>query len=129
MVKQLLAGALLAWTGLTTAQAQEFPFNQELTLQTQRLADSKRLPTLTIGPNGEAEAGLWCRTVRGQFSVAGSTLIFIPGASDNPTCSAERAERDARLLDALSQASGWTMEGEILVLTGPTPLRYTINTN
>lgn len=132
MAGPLIAGALIAGPLMAeSARAADegFPFERELTLQAPRMAESKRLPTLDIGRNGEVVVGLWCKSVRGQFSVAGQTVIFIPGAGDNPACSPAQAARDAQLLDDLSQVTNWAMRGETLVLTGPQTLTYRINTN
>jgi len=53
-----------------------FPFGLEMTLDAPRQPGSKRLPTLEIGDNGEAVLELWCKGAKGQFSVAGNTVIF-----------------------------------------------------
>lgn len=127
-----LASSLSSWPWMTMsarAADDEFPFERELTLQAPRTAQSRRVPTLDIGRNGEVLAGLWCKSVRGQFSVAGQTIIFIPGQADSPTCSPSQAERDAQLLNDLSQVTNWAMRGETLILTGPKTLTYRLNTN
>ena len=137
LARVVIARVVIAWilialpliAGGARAAEDVFPFERELTLQAPRMAGSKRLPTLDIGRNGEVVVGLWCKSVRGQFSVAGQTIIFIPGAGDNPACSPEQAERDAQLMNDLSQVTNWAMRGETLVLTGPKTLTYRINTN
>ena len=50
-----------------------------MTLDVARQPGSKRLPTLEIGDNGEAVLELWCKGGKGQFSVAGNTVIFVAG--------------------------------------------------
>ena len=64
------------------AQAQEFPFGLEMTLEAARMPGSKRIPSLDIGDNGEVELELWCKGGKGQFSVAGNTIVFVPGAME-----------------------------------------------
>jgi len=125
----LFAGGLVLAGGSMPAHAEDFPFGRELTLEAAPAPGSNRLPTLTIGANGEAEAGLWCRTLRGQFSVAGETLIFIPGASDQAQCSPALAARDRELEGALAGVTDWSMQGEALILNGAQRLVYRINTN
>ena len=46
-----------------------------------RQPGSKRIPTLEIGDNGEAILDLWCKSGKGQFSVAGNTVIFVAGSA------------------------------------------------
>ncbi len=38
---------------------------------------------LEIGDNGEAVLDLWCKGGKGQFSVAGNTVIFVPGPMED----------------------------------------------
>src|SRR5271156_338567 len=63
-----------------------FPFGFEMTLATANQPGSKRLPTLEIGDNGEAKLDLWCKSGTGQFSVAGNTVIFVPGQLQDRDC-------------------------------------------
>lgn len=130
-VRTLTGALLLAILGTATgpACAEDFPFGQELTLDARAMPGSKRLPILTIGAHGEVEAGLWCRTLRGQFSVAGNTLIFIPGPGDQPQCSPEQTSRDEALAADLAAATTWSMQGEVLILQGAGTLKYRLNTN
>jgi len=72
-----LSAALL---GSAPAEAQEFPFGLEMTLEVARMPGSKRIPSLEIGDNGEVVLELWCKGGKGQFSVAGNTVIFVAGA-------------------------------------------------
>ena len=44
------------------------------------------MPTLEIGDNGEATLDLWCKSGKGQFSVAGNTVIFVPGPMEDRGC-------------------------------------------
>ena len=69
------------------ARADEgFPFGFEMTLDVARQPGSKRLPTLEIGDNGEATLELWCKGGKGQFSVAGNTVIFVAGPLEDRAC-------------------------------------------
>ena len=70
----MAAGAL----GAVPARADSgFPFGFEMTLETAPQPGTKRMPTLEIGDNGEATLDLWCKAGKGQFSVAGNTVIFV----------------------------------------------------
>ena len=52
--------SLLA-SGLVTA-ADQFPFDQELLLDATPMPLAKRVPTLTVAPDGKAAIDLWCRS-------------------------------------------------------------------
>ena len=106
-----------------------FPFGFEMTLETAPQPGSKRLPTLEIGDNGEATLELWCKDGKGQFSVAGNTVIFVPGPLQDRACSPGRAQADDDLLAALGEAATWKRQGDLVSFIGARPLRFRINTN
>ena len=112
------------------AQAEEeFPFGFEMTLDAARMPGSKRLPSLDIGDNGEVVLELWCKGGQGQFSVAGNTIVFVPGTMENRDCPPDRAQADDDLIAALSEAATWNRQGDFVTLTGTKSLRFRINTN
>ena len=112
-----------------TAQAQEFPFGLEMTLDGARMPGSKRIPSLDIGDNGEVVLELWCKGGKGQFSVAGNTIVFVPGEMENRSCPPDRAQADDELVAALSDAATWRRQGDFVTLIGSKQLRFRINTN
>jgi hypothetical protein len=118
-----------AFLGIVPAQAQEFPFGLEMTLEAARMPGSKRIPSLDIGDNGEVVLELWCKGGKGQFSVAGNTIIFVPGEMENRACPPDRAQADDDLIAALSDAATWQRRGDFITLIGSKPLRFRINTN
>jgi META domain len=111
------------------ARAEEFPFGMEMTLDAARMPGSKRVPDLEIGDNGEVVVELWCKGGKGQFSVAGSTVIFVAGAFEARNCPADRAQADDDLLAALSSVTNWKRQGDLVLFIGPKTLRFRINTN
>jgi hypothetical protein len=115
--------------GTAPAQAQEFPFGLEITLDASRMPGSKRIPSLDIGDNGEVVLELWCKGGKGQFSVAGNTIVFVPGAIENRSCPPERAQADDDLIAALGEAATWRRQGDFVSLVGAKTLRFRINTN
>lgn len=124
--------ALLAACGFfsTVAMAEDgFPFGFEMTLDAVPQPGSKRIPTLEIGDNGEAKLDLWCKTGTGQFSVAGNTVIFVPGQLQNRGCPPARAEADDELVAALGEAATWKRRGDLVSFIGSKSLRFRINTN
>jgi hypothetical protein len=107
----------------------EFPFGFEMTLEVAPQPGSKRLPTLEIGDNGEAVLQLWCKSGKGQFSVAGNTVIFVAGPLEDRGCPPARAQADNDLVEALSDASTWKRQGDLISFVGIKPLRFRLNTN
>src|SRR5271155_3093968 len=95
-----------------------FPFGLEMTLDTARQPGSKRLPTLEIGDNGEATLDLWCKGGKGQFSVAGNTVIFVAGQLQDRSCTPANAQADDDLVTALSDAATWKRQGETISFVG-----------
>ena len=77
---------------------------------------SKRIPTLEIGDNGEAKLDLWCKSGTGQFSVAGNTVIFVPGQLQDRDCPPARAQADDDLVASLSEATTWRRRGDPVFL-------------
>ena len=106
-----------------------FPFGFEMTLETAPQPGSKRRPTLEIGDNGEATLELWCKDGKGQFSVAGNTVIFVLGPLQDRSCPPARAQADDELVAALGEAATWKRQGDLVSFIGTRPLRFRINTN
>ncbi len=106
-----------------------FPFGLEMTLDAARQPGSKRVPTLDIGDSGETTLELWCKGGKGQFSVAGNTVIFVPGPLEDRTCPPARAQADDELVAALSEAATWKRQGDLISFIGTKPLRFRLNTN
>ena len=106
-----------------------FPFGAEMTLDVNRQPGSKRIPNLEIGDRGEVILELWCKGGKGQFSVAGNTMIFVPGAMENRPCPPDRAQQDDDLIAALAEAGTWKRQGDFVSFVGAKTLRFRINTN
>ncbi len=106
-----------------------FPFGFEMTLDAAPQPGSKRIPTLEIGDNGEAVLELWCKGGKGQFSVAGNTVIFAAGPLEDRACPPAKAQADDDLVAALSEAATWTRQGDVISFAGTRPLRFRLLTN
>ena len=131
-LRQAAAAMVVLATALPAipAHADEgFPFGFEMTLETAPQPGSKRRPTLEIGDNGEATLDLWCKAGKGQFSVAGNTVIFVPGPIQDRACPPARAQADDDLVAALGEAATWKRQGDLVSFIGTRPLRFRINTN
>ena len=131
-LKQAAAALVLAAAvfHVSPAGADEgFPFGLAMTLDAARQPGSKRVPTLEIGDNGEATLDLWCKSGKGQFSVAGNTVIFVPGPLQDRDCPPARAQADDELVTALSEAATWKRQGDLISFIGTTLLRFRLLTN
>jgi hypothetical protein len=115
--------------GVPAWAAEEFPFGLEMTLDVAPQPGSKRLPTLEIGDSGEARLELWCKDGKGQFSVAGNTVIFVAGPLEDRACPPARAQADDDLVAALSEAATWKRQGDFVSFIGTKPLHFRLNTN
>ncbi len=108
---------------------EEFPFGMAMTLDVAPQPGSKRLPNLEIGDNGEAVLELWCKGGRGQFSVAGNTVIFVAGQIEDRACPPAKAQADDELVAALSEAGTWKRQGDFVSFMGAKTLRFRLDTN
>ena len=112
------------------AQADDgFPFGMEMTMDVPPQPGSKRIPNLEIGDAGEVVLELWCKGGKGQFSVAGNTVIFVAGEMENRNCPANRAQADDDLIAALTDAATWKRQGDAISFVGSRTLRFRLNTN
>jgi META domain len=106
-----------------------FPFGMAMTMDVARQPGSKRLPNVEIGDNGEAVLELWCKGGKGQFSVAGNTVIFVAGPLEDRACPPARAQADDELVAALSEATNWRRQGDFVSFIGTKTLRFRLDTN
>lgn len=115
--------AMLAMSSLARAE-EGFPFGTEMTLEALPQPGSKRIPNIEIGDHGEVVLELWCKGGKGQFSVAGNTVIFVPGQIQDRNCPPARAQADDELVAALGSVETWKRQGDVLTLVGPKSLRF-----
>ena len=129
-LKQMVCAAAALLVMSAVARAEEgFPFGTEMTLEAVPQPGSKRIPNIEIGDNGEVVLELWCKGGKGQFSVAGNTVIFVPGAIQDRSCPPAKAQADDDLVAALAAVETWKRQGEVLALIGPKTLRFRENGN
>ncbi|MDN3276767.1 META domain-containing protein [Frankia sp. RB7] len=128
--KRMVCTAAAVLLVSVAAHAEEgFPFGTEMTLEAVPQSGSKRIPNIEIGDNGEVVLELWCKGGKGQFSVAGNTVIFVPGAIQDRSCPPAKAQADDDLVAALAAVETWKRQGDVLTLIGPKPLRFRANGN
>ncbi len=106
-----------------------FPFGMEMTLDALPQRGSKRVPDLDIGDNGEVVLELWCKGGKGQFSVAGDTVIFVAGPMEDRSCPPDKAQADDDLVAALTEATTWRRQGDGVSFIGTRTLKFHINSN
>ncbi|HSL79094.1 MAG TPA: META domain-containing protein [Pseudolabrys sp.] len=132
--RQIFACAALAVilsSGLATA-ADQFPFDQELLLDAAPMRPAKRMPILTVEPNGNAKIDLWCRTVPARVEISDATIKIeagplpedLPAMQSAGQCTPERMQADEEMLAALVQVTSWRREGESVVLEGSRELKF-----
>src|ERR1700748_3627705 len=131
--RQAAGVSLIVLASMATAREARaetgFPFGMEMTLDAPPQRGSKRVPDLDIGDNGEVVLELWCKGGKGQFSVAGNTVIFVPGPLQDRSCPPAKAQADDDLVAALGEAATWKRQGDLVSFIGARPLRFRINTN
>jgi hypothetical protein len=124
------AVALSVSLAIAPARAEEgFPFGMEMTLDALPQPGSKRVPDLDIGDRGEVVLELWCKGGKGQFSVAGNTIIFIATQIDDRNCAPGRAQADDDLIATLTASTSWKRQGDSVYFVGPKTLHFRLNTN
>ena len=135
-VARICKGAVAAVTLLSVApmsgpaRADDgFPFGMAMTMEVARQPGSKRVPNVEIGDNGEAVLELWCKGGKGQFSVAGNTVIFVAGPLEDRACPPVRAQADDELVAALSEVTNWKRQGDFVSFIGAKTLRFRLDTN
>ena len=112
--------------------AEPFPFDQELLLDAAPMRPGKRMPILTVEPNGDAKIDLWCRTVSARIEISDAAMKIEadalpegqPEMLSAGQCTAERMQADEELLGALIQVTGWHRQGDGIVLEGPKTLQF-----
>jgi heat shock protein HslJ len=112
--------------------ADQFPFDQELVLDAAPMRPAKRVPILTVTPDGKASIDLWCKSVGGKVEFADTVIKIeadplpdaLPDMMSDGQCKPQRLQADQDLLAALAQVTSWHMQGSALVLAGPIPLKF-----
>jgi heat shock protein HslJ len=128
-----VAAALLLTLGVGPGRAADpFPFDQELLLDVAPMPPVKRAPILSVSQSGNATIDLWCKTVAGRVTFADSDIHIeagplpdaLPQYMSDGQCTPERMQADADMLAALAQVTVWRRQGRLIVLVGPTPLKF-----
>jgi hypothetical protein len=120
----------VAYATIVPVQAEtEFPFEVELLFDAKPLPGSKRIPMLEIFEDGRATIDLWCHSGNGRIEVTGEMIKVMFGPMRAEGCTPERQQRDEELGSALAKVTQWRMEDDVVVLVGPTELRYRLSSH
>lgn len=130
IVAAAFAAALIA--PVLAQPAAEFPFDQELLLETPPMRPGKRMPSLTVERSGRAIIDLWCKSVPARIEVSEAAIKLeaaplpdeLPPMQSAGQCTPERVAADAALLDRLTQMTAWQRQGSSVILNGAAPLRF-----
>ena len=117
---------------LPAAAAEQFPFDQELLLDAAPMRPAKRVPILTVTPDGKATIDLWCKTVTARVELSDATIKIEPGPLPEALpemmaagqCTPQRMQADEDVLAALAQVTSWRRQGSALMLVGPATLKF-----
>jgi hypothetical protein len=112
--------------------AETFPFDQEFLLDAAPMRPDKRMPILSVEPNGNARLDLWCRTVRAHVEISDAAIkieaaplpVDLPAMQSAGQCTPERIQADEEFLATLAQVTGWHRAGDGIVLEGATTLKF-----
>jgi len=132
IVRSVLGALLLLLTLILASPADEFPFDQELVLDAAPMRPAKRVPILTVAPDGSATIDLWCKTVSARVELSDASIKIEPGPlpegfpemMGEGQCTRQRMRADEDMLAALAQVTEWRKQGSALVLVGPTMLEF-----
>jgi hypothetical protein len=116
----------------SAATADQFPFDQELLLDAAPMRPGKRMPILTVEPNGSAKIDLWCKTVSARLEISDTAMKIEPGPLPDGLpemmsagqCTPERIKADEELLADFTQVTAWHRQNGGIVLVGPTTLKF-----
>src|SRR5947199_5795196 len=104
-VRGVTAAILILLTCGTGIAAEPFPFDQELMLDASPIRPGKRMPALTVEPNGNARIDLWCRTVSARIEISEAAMKIeagplpegLPEMMSAGQCTPERMQADEEL--------------------------------
>ncbi|HET9715517.1 MAG TPA: hypothetical protein VFP60_04965 [Pseudolabrys sp.] len=127
-----VGAVLIYWQQTLLGATEVFPFDRELLLEAAPIPPGKRMPILTVEANGNASIDLWCRTVTARLEISETALKIVvdqlpeelPAMQSAGQCTADRIKADEDMLAAFEEVTGWSREGEFIILRGPTNLRF-----
>ena len=111
------------------ANAQSFPFDQEMLLEVRPLPGSRRVPMMEVHPNGKASVDMWCHSAVAQITITGNNVKFDFVSAKPENCTPERIERDQAMAKAMLEITQWRRNNDIVEFVGPTTFRFRLSTH
>ena len=125
----VLGAAAIVFVVAVPADAQNFPYDQEMLLEVKPLPGSRRVPMIEVHPDGKASVDLWCHSAVAQFTITGGD-VKIEFVSANPeNCTPERIELDQAMAKAMVEITQWRRNNDIVEFVGPTTYRFRLSTH
>jgi hypothetical protein len=78
MKLRVICVLLVALSAFGASAGTQFPFDRELVLQAKPIRPAKRVPMLTVEPNGDAVIDLWCKSVTGRIELSAEAIHITP---------------------------------------------------
>lgn len=131
----ILALTLMSGGAQPAAADGAFPFDRDLLLDAAPMRPAKRVPILSVAPDGNATIDLWCQTVAARVQVSAGAIRVEPGPlppglpqyMSDGQCTPQRMQADQDMLAAFAQVTEWRQQGRLVVLNGPTTLKFRLS--
>ncbi len=120
---------MLALVAPAPVSAQEFPFDQEMLLETKPLPGVRRFPMIEVHPNGKASVDLWCHSAQADVDISGSEIKFNFVSAKPENCTPERIELDQKMAKDLLEVTSWRRVNDIVEFIGSTTFRFRLSTH
>jgi hypothetical protein len=127
--RRLSAALLVLGLSMAMADAQSFPYDQEMLLEVKPLPGSRRVPMMEVHPGGKASVDLWCHSAVATIAITGSEVKFDFVSAKPENCTPERIELDQKMAKALLEVTNWRRQNDIVEFIGPTTFRFRISTH
>jgi META domain len=127
--RRLSAALLVLGLSMAMADAQSFPYDQEMLLEVKPLPGSRRVPMMEVHPDGKASVDLWCHSAVATIAITGREVKFDFVSAKPENCTPERIELDQKMAKALLEVTSWRRQNDIVEFIGPTTFRFRISTH
>jgi len=139
MIRDLIRAIVIAPLSFlicsAAAPADQFPFDQELLLDAAPMRPGKRMPIITVEPNGNATIDLWCKTVSARLEISDAAVKIeagplpegLPEMMSAGQCTPDRIKADEELLANFTQVTAWRRQNGGIVLVGPISLKFRLS--
>jgi len=127
--KAALTAAAMLLAAVASANAQGFPYDQEMLLEVKPLPGSRRVPMMEVHSDGRATVDMWCHSAAAQITITGSEVKFEFVSANPENCTPERIELDQKMAKELLEVTQWRRNNDTVEFIGPTTFRFRISTH